>query len=182
MHDNPLFLQFILGFKRGKVALGIFANLTTLARPTTDTGTKSTALVKKFFFYETLTSTAIYLMLSIVTIVLAITRDQEQWAAWTCLGLVGLHISITQAYLWTPSGTAWLFPTLRSQTSQHPVEEQPDVVDQAATQKPSVKKKLKIVDWTFLFISATITLGLLVFIGHQLLPKGDLCTLVKLTR
>lgn len=182
-------LQKLLGFNWGQVAIASFANLTTLAKPTTER--KGTEAVHYFYVWETFASSGVYLGLSFVaTFAFEITTDQEKYAAWACLVLSCLHLFITRVYLiW---GKALLFPTLYSHTtSQHqtdfqagacqpdqPEEDKPNVVTKVpAAQTPPAKRKLTICGWVLPVISCAITIGLIAFLATHASPEGNLIIL-----
>ena len=153
-------LQKLLGFKNKEVAIASFANLTALARPSTE----NTQLVRRFFIYETLLSTGIYLLLSSASVFLLKTAHLEEWAGWTCLGLVGLQCALTQIYLHTSLGQTLLFPTASD------FEDQTN--DEQNQHQAGSKKALKKVGWIFFILSVVITLALFATFGYLMAPKG----------
>ena len=66
----------------------------------------------RFLIFETRISAVSLGALSLINLCFAINGNQQEdlWAAWTCLGLVALHCVVSQTYLLTARGKAWLCP------------------------------------------------------------------------
>ena len=87
------------------------ASLTTAANPDVSGRITDVDFKVRFFIYETRISAVSWGAMSLINLSFAINgRQEDLWAAWTCLGLVALHCVISQTYLLTARGKAWLFP------------------------------------------------------------------------
>ena len=62
----------------------------------------------QFFIFETRMSAVSFGVLSLINLCFAINGNKQEdlWAAWTCLGLVALHCVVSQTYLLTARGKA----------------------------------------------------------------------------
>ena len=87
------------------------ASLTTAANPNAEK-IGDDDFKERFFIYETRISAVLWGVMSITSLCIAINGNQQEdlWAAWTCLGLVALHCVVSQTYLLTARGKAWLCP------------------------------------------------------------------------
>ena len=165
-------LHKIFGIKNKQVIIASIANLTSLARPVTETGFIQTWLVKSFFMYETVISTFIYLLISSIAIAVAKSHQLDEIAIWLGMGFTLLHLLITQVYLHTEQGQILLFPntaTPSKQAIQLREEKQPAKSQQGSQCLPT-KKKLKTTGWIFFITSLALTLGVFSILGYQLYP------------
>ena len=88
------------------------ASLTTAANPDVSGRITDVDFKVRFFIYETRISAVSWGAMSLINLYLAINGNKQEylWAAWTCLGLVALHCIVSQTYLLTARGKAWLCP------------------------------------------------------------------------
>ena len=86
------------------------ASLTTAANPDVSGRITDVDFKVRFFIYETRISAVSWGAMSLINLYLAIKGNKQEylWAAWTCLGLVALHCIVSQTYLLTALGKAWL--------------------------------------------------------------------------
>ena len=87
------------------------ASLTTAANPDVAGTITDDDFKVRFFIYETRISAVSWGAMSLINLSFAINgRQEDLWAAWTCLGLVALYCIVSQTYLLTAQGKAWLCP------------------------------------------------------------------------
>ena len=88
------------------------ASLSTTANPDVSGRITDDDFKVRFFIYETRISAMSWGAMSLINLYLAINGNKQEylWAAWTCLGLVALHCIVSQTYLLTAQGKAWLCP------------------------------------------------------------------------
>jgi len=88
------------------------ASLSTTANPDVAGRIMDDDFKVRFFIYETRISAVSWGAMSLINLYLAINGNKQEylWAAWTCLGLVALHCVVSQTYLLTARGKAWLCP------------------------------------------------------------------------
>ena len=88
----------------------IFANVSSVAQPAAEKGWDNTNPSRRYFAYETRFSVVFYGALAYLNIYCATIGKQDMKLAWICLGLVILHLLVSQAYLVTECGKNALYP------------------------------------------------------------------------
>ena len=170
-------IQKTFGFTIKEVVYGSIANLTSLARPNTDTGLIHTLVCKSFFKFETLTSTIIYFLICCSAIITKTKNDDiEAMSLYICLGLVGLHLLVTQVYLHTSAGLRALFPELavpHTGPFQIQAPENTAVLKQPASREKNPKKRYRLIGWLLVIVSLAAILGLFAVISIQIFHTGN---------
>ena len=85
-----------LGFKNPNVANASFANVTSLARPNTDTGLIDCTC---FYVIETQVSSLLYLVLSVIPLLTMPKNEEEMVYLYICLSLTLYHHQCLSPYL-----------------------------------------------------------------------------------
>lgn len=88
----------------------IFANVSSVAQPAAEKGWDNTNPSRRYFAFETRFSIVFYGALAFLNIYCATIGKQDMKLAWICLGLVILHLLVSQAYLVTECGKNALYP------------------------------------------------------------------------
>ena len=129
-------LHLRLSHRKREAVLGALINSFSIGRSSPNRDN----LVLEIFKAETILSSVVCLLFSASSLIISeiLLSQKHLWQAYTCLGLVFLHVVATQVYLHTNWGKKALFPQgLHSTTKKNSL-------------KPSESDGIK---WTFLLIS-----------------------------